>query len=140
MSEKSILSAFMLLVALSKSFVRQKSVGSAPTSDHKKIKCLTMSIQTKIDNYRVLHLCFPTDDSPFLRQMAQERDTYLFSKLWVVAIKNSYDIGSKFVIRISRWVLAKVVGLSFLHWTLRTCHIWANWPKKELYTSLESPE
>ena len=43
--------------------------------------------------------------------MAQERVTYLFSKLWVVAIKKSYEIGSKFVIRISRWVLVKVVGL-----------------------------
>ena len=69
-----------------------------------------------------IYICPPFDASPILSQLIQERFMYLFRKLWVVAINNSYEIGSKSVMEGSRWVLVKVLGLYFLHWTLKNHH------------------
>ena len=71
--------------------------------------------------YRVLHIYLPPfGDSSFLSKLTKKRFIYLFRKLWVVAVKTSYEIGSKSLMKSSRWVLVKVVGLFFLHWTLKT--------------------
>ena len=77
-----------------------------------------------------IYICPSSDDSPFLSQLTKERVRYLFWKLWVVVVVNSYEIGIKSVMKASRRVLAKEVGLFFIE--LRRLAIFkASWSKKE---------
>ena len=87
-----------------------------------------------------IYICPSLDNSPFPSQSTQERVIYLFRKPWIVAVESSCENGSKFVMEGSRRVLVKMVGLFLVHWNLMTCLYWASWLKKELYTSLGSPE
>ena len=49
------------------------------------------------------------DHSSFLSQLTQERVTYLLRKPQIVVNENSFEIGSKCVIRGSRGILVKLV-------------------------------
>ena len=107
-----------------KSIVQSKKLKNQSTKCHRKSQsCASIHMCHPVfTTGSSIYICPPFEDSPFLAQSTQESVIYLFRKLWVVAINNSYEIGSKSVMEGSRWVLVKVLGLYFLHWTLKNHH------------------